>query len=170
MSVKSLNRISTTFTGAILTDIQGRAPAPCGAGALPWKKRLFFSRFFHSDIAIPPYFCYNLFRNPPHQKYPHLSVEKESDIMNKTELIKKVAAENGLSQKAAAAAVDSVLASISDSLAAREPVTLIGFGTFTCRHRDARVGRNPATGKKIKIAASNTPIFKAGKAFKEKVN
>jgi nucleoid DNA-binding protein len=97
-------------------------------------------------------------------------VEKESDIMNKTELIKKVAAENGLSQKAAAAAVDSVLTSITDSLAAREPVTLIGFGTFTCRHRDARTGRNPATGKKIKIAASNTPIFKAGKAFKEKVN
>ena len=90
--------------------------------------------------------------------------------MNKTELIKKVAAENGLSQKAAAAAVDSVLSSISDSLAAHEPVTLIGFGTFTCRHRDARVGRNPATGKKIKIAASNTPIFKAGKAFKEKVH
>ena len=90
--------------------------------------------------------------------------------MNKTELIKKVAAENGLSQKAAAAAVDSVLSSISDSLAAREPVTLIGFGTFTCRHRDARTGRNPATGKKIKIAASNTPIFKAGKAFREKVN
>ncbi len=90
--------------------------------------------------------------------------------MNKTELIKKVAAENGLSQKAAAAAVDSVLTSITESLAAREPVTLIGFGTFTCRHRDARTGRNPATGKKIKIAASNTPIFKAGKAFKEKVN
>ena len=90
--------------------------------------------------------------------------------MNKTELIKKVAAENGLSQKAAAAAVDSVLSSISDSLAAREPVTLIGFGTFTCRHRDARTGRNPATDKKIKIAASNTPIFKAGKAFREKVN
>ena len=90
--------------------------------------------------------------------------------MNKTELIKKVAAENGLSQKAAAAAVDSVLSSISDSLAAHAPVTRIGFGTFTCRHRDARVGRNPANCKKIKIAASNTPIFKAGKAFKEKVN
>ena len=88
--------------------------------------------------------------------------------MNKTELVKKVAAETGFSQKAAAAAVDSVL--IMDSLAAREPVTLIGFGTFTCRHRDARVGRNPANGKEIKIAASNTPVFKAGKAFKEKVN
>lgn len=90
--------------------------------------------------------------------------------MNKTELVKKVAAESGLTQKAAAAAVDSVLTSIVDSLAAREPVTLIGFGTFTCRHRDARTGRNPATGEPMQFAASNTPIFKAGKAFKDKVN
>lgn len=90
--------------------------------------------------------------------------------MNKTELVKKVAAENELSQKAAAAVVDNVLASIMDSLAAREPVSLAGFGTFTCRHRDARIGRNPATGKAMEFAASNTPIFKAGKAFKEKVN
>ena len=90
--------------------------------------------------------------------------------MNKTELIKKVAAENELSQKAAAGVVDSVLGSIMDSLAKREPVTLIGFGTFTCRHRDARTGRNPATGKAIKIAASNTPVFKPAKAFKDKVN
>ena len=90
--------------------------------------------------------------------------------MNKTELVKKVAAENELTQKAAAAVVDSVLNSVMDSLAAREPVTLFGFGTFTCRHRDARQGRNPATGKTMKFAASNTPIFKPAKAFKEKVN
>ncbi len=90
--------------------------------------------------------------------------------MNKTELVKKVAAENDLSQKAAAAVVDSVLNSIVDSLAAREPVSLLGFGTFTCRHRDARTGRNPATGEAMEFAASNTPIFKAGKAFKDKVN
>lgn len=90
--------------------------------------------------------------------------------MNKTELIKKVAADNAMSQKDAAAAVDSVLTSIVNSLAAREPVTLVGFGTFTCTHRNARTGRNPATGKTIEIPASNTPVFKAGKAFKDKVN
>ena len=90
--------------------------------------------------------------------------------MNKAELIKKVAAENDLSLKAAAAVVDSVLGGIVDSLAAREPVTLFGFGNFSCKHRDAREGRNPATGKKIKIKASNTPVFKPAKAFKEKVN
>ena len=90
--------------------------------------------------------------------------------MNKTELIKKVAAENGLTQKAAAAAVDSVLNGIMDSLAAREPVSLFGFGSFSCKHRDARQGRNPANGETIDIAASNTPVFKAAKAFKDKVN
>jgi len=90
--------------------------------------------------------------------------------MNKTELVKKVAAENELTQKAAAAVVDSVLNSIMDSLVAREPVTLFGFGTFSCKHKDERQGRNPATGKEMTFAASNTPVFKAAKAFKEKVN
>ena len=90
--------------------------------------------------------------------------------MNKAELVRKVAAENDLSQKAATVVVDSVLNTIVDSLAAREPVSLAGFGTFTCRHRDAREGRNPATGEAMSFAASNTPIFKAGKAFKDKVN
>ncbi|MCR5137007.1 MAG: HU family DNA-binding protein [Oscillospiraceae bacterium] len=90
--------------------------------------------------------------------------------MNKTDLIKKVAAENNLSQKAASVAVDSVLNAVMDSLAAHEPVSLIGFGNFSCRHRDARTGRNPATGKTMEFAASNTPVFKAGKAFKDKVN
>ena len=90
--------------------------------------------------------------------------------MNKTELIKKVAAENDLTQKAAAAVVDSVLNGIMESLAAREPVTLFGFGNFSCKHRDAREGRNPANGETIKIAASNTPVFKPAKVFKGKVN
>ena len=90
--------------------------------------------------------------------------------MNKTELIKKVAAENELTQKQAAAVVNSVLDSIMDSLAAREPVSLLGFGSFSCKHRDAREGRNPANGKTINIAASNTPVFKPAKVFKDKVN
>ena len=90
--------------------------------------------------------------------------------MNKTQLINKVAADTELTQKQAAAAVESVLNSIVDSLAAREPVQLVGFGTFTCRHRDARTGRNPATGEAMEFEASNTPVFKAGRNFKAKVN
>lgn len=90
--------------------------------------------------------------------------------MNKTELIKKVAAENELTQKQAAAVVNSVLNNIMDSLAAHDPVAILGFGTFSCKHRDARQGRNPANGKTINIAASNTPVFKAAKVFRDKVN
>ena len=90
--------------------------------------------------------------------------------MNKTELVKKVAVENEMTQKAAAEVVDCVLNSIMDSLAAREPVSLFGFGTFSCKHREKRQGRNPATGETMTLAASNTPVFKAAKAFKEKVN
>ena len=66
--------------------------------------------------------------------------------------------------------VDSVLGAVVDTVAAGESVALFGFGTFSLKHRDAREGRNPATGKTMQFAASNTPVFKAGKAFKEKVN
>ena len=90
--------------------------------------------------------------------------------MNKTQLIKKVAAESGLSGKQATAVVESVFATIVDTVAAGENVSLLGFGTFEKKHRDARTGRNPATGEAMEFAASDTPVFKAGKAFKDKVN
>ncbi len=94
----------------------------------------------------------------------------EKASMSKSDLIKTVAEKNELPQKTAAAAVDSILNAIMDSVAAGEPVTLLGFGTFSRKHRDARQGRNPATGESMEIAASDMPVFKAGKAFKEKVN
>ena len=90
--------------------------------------------------------------------------------MTKAELIKKVAEEAKLTQKQAAAAVDCGIDAVVNAVAAGEKVALIGFGTFEKKHRDARVGRNPATGEAMKFAASNTPVFKAGKAFKDKVN
>ena len=90
--------------------------------------------------------------------------------MNKTQLVKKVAEASGLTAKQATAAVDSVLSTIVDTVAAGENVALLGFGTFEKKHRDPRTGRNPATGEAMEFAASDTPVFKAGKAFKEKVN
>ena len=90
--------------------------------------------------------------------------------MTKAELVKKVAADNGLTLKMAAAAVDSVLGAVVDTVAAGEKVSLIGFGTFEKKHRGVRVGRNPATGEAMEFAASDTPVFKAGKAFKDQVN
>ena len=90
--------------------------------------------------------------------------------MTKAELIKKVAADADLTQKQAAAAVDSASKAGVNSVADSEKVALLGDGTFEKKHRAAREGRNPATGKTMKFAASNTPVFKAGKAFKDKVN
>ena len=90
-------------------------------------------------------------------------------ILNKTELVKRVAEENELTQKAAAAAVDSVLSAIQDTLVAGETVSLHGFGTLSIKHRDARQGPYPCNRRGYGICASNTPVFKAGKVFKEKV-
>ena len=90
--------------------------------------------------------------------------------MNKTELIAKVAADTDLTKKDAAAAVESVLAAITDTVAAGDKVSLTGFGIFESKHREARTGRNPRTKEAVEIPAYTAPVFKAGKAFKEKVN
>ena len=90
--------------------------------------------------------------------------------MNKTELAAAVAAKTELSKKDAEAAVNAVLASITDALAEGDKVALVGFGTFEVAERAAREGRNPKTGETMPIAASKTPKFKAGKALKDLVN
>ena len=90
--------------------------------------------------------------------------------MNKSELVASVAEKTGLTKKAAEGALAAVLGSIEESLVKGDKVQLIGFGTFGIKKRAARTGRNPATGEAMTFAASNTPVFKAAKAFKEKVN
>ena len=86
--------------------------------------------------------------------------------MNKQELIHKIAEDTDLSQKQAAAALDSMMNAVVSSVCAGEKVQLVGFGTFQAKKREARVGRNPRTGELVQIPASVAPIFKAGKAFK----
>ena len=90
--------------------------------------------------------------------------------MNKTELIENVAKEANVSKKEAGAVIAATLDVIGATLKKGDKVQLIGFGTFEARKRPARTGRNPQTGKNIKIKASVVPAFKAGKALKEKVN
>ncbi len=90
--------------------------------------------------------------------------------MNKTELIDAIAAEADLPKASAGRALDAVLDTITNQLKAGEQVALVGFGTFTVKHRNARTGRNPQTGAAIEIKASNVASFKAGKALKEAVN
>ena len=86
--------------------------------------------------------------------------------MNKSQLIDKIAKDAGLSKKDAEAALKATLGAIEGALVKND----VGFGTFKTKKLAARSGRNPATGDKIKIAASTVPTFKAGKSLKDKVN
>jgi DNA-binding protein HU-beta len=90
--------------------------------------------------------------------------------MNKSELIDAVAESADLSKASATRAVDSFIESITGALKGGDQVTIVGFGTFLVREREARSGRNPRTGETIHIAASKVPAFKAGKALKDAVN
>jgi DNA-binding protein HU-beta len=88
--------------------------------------------------------------------------------MNKSQLVDEVAKVT-CSKKEAASAVDATMAAIKKALKKGDAVTLVGFGTFDVKKRKARMGRNPQTGKSIKIAAKKVPVFKAGKGLKDAV-
>ena len=90
--------------------------------------------------------------------------------MNKAELIAEVAVKTGLSKKDSEKAVNAALDTVTASLKSGEKVSLVGFGTFDVKEREARMGRNPKTKEEIPIPASRVPQFKAGKALKEAVD
>ena len=90
--------------------------------------------------------------------------------MNKKELVAAAAAADEMSQKDVEAVLKGLIGATIATVAAKGKVQLIGFGTFEARERAARTGKNPQTGKPIKIAAATVPAFKPGKAFKEAVN
>ncbi len=87
--------------------------------------------------------------------------------MNKRELVYRVAQTAELDKKTAEKAVNAIFETLSAAFEAEEKVQIMGFGTFEVRERPARMGRNPATGESIKIAASKTPVFKASKTLKK---
>lgn len=89
--------------------------------------------------------------------------------MNKSELIDAVAESADISKAAATRAVDAMVDSITKALRNSDQVTLVGFGTFSVRQREARSGRNPQTGATIEIKAAKIPTFKAGKGLKDAV-
>lgn len=90
--------------------------------------------------------------------------------MNKHELVVAIAEKAEMSQASAEKALKGIIEATVAEVAKKGKVQLIGFGTFEARERAARTGKNPQTGKPIKIAAATVPAFKAGKAFKEAVN
>lgn len=89
--------------------------------------------------------------------------------MNKKELIASVAEKAGLSLKDAGKALDAVVDSVSAALKGGASVQLVGFGTWAVKQKPAREGVNPATGKKIKIAAKKVVKFKAGSALEDSI-
>ncbi|WP_310642880.1 HU family DNA-binding protein [Limnohabitans sp.] len=90
--------------------------------------------------------------------------------MNKTELIEAIAKETDLSKAAAARALNALLDTIVKTVAKKQDVQLIGFGTFKAVKRAARTGKNPRTGEALKIAAATVPKFSAGATFKAAVS
>ncbi|MCM1058088.1 MAG: HU family DNA-binding protein [Firmicutes bacterium] len=90
--------------------------------------------------------------------------------MNKTELVAAMAEQAGVSKKDAEKTLKAFTDVVAGELKKGGKVQLVGFGTFEVSQRAAREGRNPQTGKAMKIAASKAPKFKAGKALKDMLN
>ena len=89
--------------------------------------------------------------------------------MNKAKLIEQMAKGSKLSKTACKAALEAFIVAVKGSLKSNKAVVLTGFGTFSVMKRKARVGINPATGKKMQIPAKKVPKFKPGKALRELV-
>ncbi|NET33249.1 MAG: HU family DNA-binding protein [Cyanothece sp. SIO1E1] len=89
--------------------------------------------------------------------------------MNKGELVDAIAEKAGVTKKDADTILTTALDCIMDAVSSGDKVTLVGFGTFEPRDRQAREGRHPQTGKTLQIPATRVPAFSAGKGFKEMV-
>ena len=90
--------------------------------------------------------------------------------MTKAELVQFIAETADLTKADATRALDAMVEGVTKGLKEEGKVTLVGFGTFTAKKRDAREGRNPQTGETVKIAARVVPGFKAGNKLKESLN
>ena len=87
--------------------------------------------------------------------------------MNKATLIAKIAEKSALNKKQAEAALNAFTDTVVEALKEGDKVQMMGFGTFEIKERAARTGRKPATGETIEIPAKKSPVFKAGKGFKD---
>jgi DNA-binding protein HU-beta len=90
--------------------------------------------------------------------------------MNKAELVDEIAAKAEVTKKEADRVLSAAIDAIMETVSSGDKVTLVGFGTFEARQRQAREGRNPSTGQPIKIPATTVPAFSAGKGFKDAVS
>jgi DNA-binding protein HU-beta len=89
--------------------------------------------------------------------------------MNKAELIDVIAAKTNVTKREADTILNALTETIVEVVSSGDKVSLVGFGSFEPRDRQAREGRNPKTGEKMMIGATRVPAFSAGKLFKDKV-
>ena len=89
--------------------------------------------------------------------------------MSKQDFVNRLAEQEGIEKKQAAAYTDAVIKAITDSLIAGEKVQFVGFGSFEVRQRAEKKARNPQTGEEVISPATQVPVFKAGKALKDAV-
>jgi DNA-binding protein HU-beta len=90
--------------------------------------------------------------------------------MNKGELVDMIAQKTSVTKKEADAILTAIVDAIVETVSEGDKVSLVGFGSFEARDRQAREGRNPKTNEKMIIPATRVPAFSAGKAFKERVH
>jgi DNA-binding protein HU-beta len=90
--------------------------------------------------------------------------------LNKGDLVRAVAEQTGFTRRDAGEAVDAIFGAIAEALARGDKVSLVGFGGFEVRERAPRMGRNPQTGKAVRIKARKAPAFRPGKPLREAVN
>lgn len=90
--------------------------------------------------------------------------------MNKSELIRNIANNAGITIKDATIAFDATVSAITEALKNEDKIQISGFGTFELKKKGAREGINPKTGEKIQISDTRTPVFKFGKAYKDSFN
>jgi DNA-binding protein HU-beta len=89
--------------------------------------------------------------------------------MTKADLASEVASKTGMTKKQAEMAVNAAIGAVKEALGEGESVRIVDFGTFSVKKRKARIGRNPRTGKNLKIPAKKVPAFSPGKGLKEAV-
>ncbi len=116
----------------------------------------------------PPLFLLTLAK--PVHTMPSINFPGRVETVNKKELAAAVASACGMTNADATKAIDAMLDTITDTLKSGDDIRLLGFGTFATAHRKAGEGRNPQTGKKIKIAASTQAKFRPGKGLKDALN
>ena len=90
--------------------------------------------------------------------------------MTKAEIVERVAAQTRLPKQQTAEIVNAFLQSIMDALGTGDKVEVRGFGSFRCRQRRPRTGRNPKTGLPVQVPAKMMPVFKASKAMQARLN